>query len=74
MKYLVFPQATPASIEEALADRDMYLRAVMAVAPAHLTPAQILAAWEETAAEVRAHTPPTVFYILQSFSDRVARL
>jgi hypothetical protein len=74
MTRLTSPQATPQDIEDALAEEDRYIRAALAVGPAYLSPAQILHAWRATAAEVRAHTPPTVFYILQSFSDRLVRL
>jgi hypothetical protein len=71
MTRLASPQATPEDIENALRERDMYIRVATAVWGADLTPAQINEAWEETAAHVRLHTPPAVFGVVKDFTDRL---
>jgi hypothetical protein len=73
MTRLTSPRATPQDIENALADQNLSLRAAISACEG-LDIDVILAVWEDVAAEVRAHTPPTVFYIQQSFSDRLVRL
>jgi hypothetical protein len=71
MKHLIAPQPTPQDIEHRLAQKDDYVRLATEVWGADLTPAQINEAWEAIAAEVRAHTPPTVFHVMKDFCDRL---
>jgi hypothetical protein len=67
------PKATPRDIENALQDKNEYIRAAISAFEG-LDIDVILAVWDDVAAEVRAHTPPTVFDILQSFTNRLVRL
>jgi hypothetical protein len=71
MTHLVSPQATPQDIENRLAEKETSIRLATEVWGADLTPAQINEAWEAMAAEVRAHTPPTVFHVMKDFCDRL---
>ena len=71
MKHLIAPQPTPQDIEHRLAQKDDYVRLATEVWGAVLTPAQIDEAWEEMAAHVRTHTPPTTFYVLKDFAERL---
>jgi hypothetical protein len=72
MKNLVFPQTTPQDIEHQLLQKADYIRIARDVYGDALTPEQIEGAWAATAAEVRAHTPPNLHYILKGFCERLA--
>jgi hypothetical protein len=72
MQHLVPPQATPQDIENRLAQKADFIKNAQDVYGDALTPDQINEAWEATAAEVRAHTPPSLHYILKGFAERLA--
>jgi hypothetical protein len=71
MTRLVSPQATPQDIENRLAQKADFIKNATEVWGDVLSPEAINAAWEEMAAHIRQHTPPTVFHVMKDFCDRL---
>jgi hypothetical protein len=71
MTHLISAQPTPQDIEHRLAQKERYIRLATEVWGDVLSPEAINEAWEEMAAHVRQHPPPTRHHVLKDFTDRL---